>query len=357
MAPKLKLVATATVIAVCSTVDYHTKVASFQTPLLWMGKSLKKRHRIGEPFPPMSTLATLKSFVAIRDGQKKKEITEKLVEWLEDGRGFSSSVTVDTNSQGLRGLYAKNDIMSGRIIVEVPYNSALLVGDTTWVNEVDDFGDVRGSNGWSKDDVDDVYQGLHFLRNFVENCEYYAPYVDNLPQIPSSGDEVGLTPDFWSSDIIAGLEVQALVKQIRGRKQIVEEVAKENDVNENELRWATFMVRSRRFTTWNMIDDPSSKKDGTFFGVFPILRNKIEQRQGFLLPLIDMANHAHNPNAGLKISVNRITRDFDDTSSFALRALRPIKKGEEVTISYGEGDGTSLDLLGESRYISPTHKK
>ena len=342
MAPKLKLVATATVIAVCLTVDYHAKVSSFQTPimfpLLWKGKSLTQMH----------TLAILKSSVAIRDGQKKNGSTEKLVKWLEDGRGFSSSVTVDTNSQGLRGLYAKNYIKSGQIIVEVPYNSALLVGDTTWINEVDDVGDVLGSDGWSKDDVDDVYQGLHFLRNFVENCEYYAPYVDNLPQIPSSGDEAGLTPDFWSSEIIAGLEVSSLVKQIRVRKQIVEEVARKMDVNENELRWATFMVRSRRFTTWNMIDDPNSKKEGTFFGVFPLRRNKIEQRQGFLLPLIDMANHAHNPNAGLKICVNRMTRDFDDTSSFALSALRPIKKGEEVTISYGEGDGTSLDLLGES---------
>jgi hypothetical protein len=307
-------------------------------PLLWKGKSLTQMH----------TLAILKSSVAIRDGQKKNGSTEKLVKWLEDGRGFSSSVTVDTNSQGLRGLYAKNYIKSGQIIVKVPYNSALLVGDTTWINEVDDVGDVLGSDGWSKDDVDDVYQGLHFLRNFVENCEYYAPYVDNLPQIPSSGDEAGLTPDFWSSEIIAGLEVSSLVKQIRVRKQIVEEVARKMDVNENELRWATFMVRSRRFTTWNMIDDPNSKKEGTFFGVFPLRRNKIEQRQGFLLPLIDMANHAHNPNAGLKICVNRMTRDFDDTSSFALSALRPIKKGEEVTISYGEGDGTSLDLLGES---------
>ena len=52
----------------------------------------------------------------------------------------------------------------------------------------------------------------------------------------------------------------------------------------------------------------------------------------------------------MKICVNRIARDFDANSSFALRALRPIKKGEEVTISYGEGDLTSLDLLGESRY-------
>jgi hypothetical protein len=296
----------------------------------------------------MPALLILKSYVAMSDCQEKTGGTDKLVEWLEDRKGFSSSVIVNTNSQGLRGLYVKNDIKTGQIIVKVPYNSALLIGDTTWVRKVDDFDDVFGGDGWSKDDLDDVYQGLNFLRSFVKNLEY-APYVDNLPRIPISGDEAGLSPDFWASNFISGLEVPALVKRTQGRKQIVDEVAMKNDVIPSSLRWATFMVRSRRFTTWNMIDDPNSKKD-LLFGVFPVRLNKIEQRQGYLLPLIDMANHAHNPNAGLKICVNRIARDFDANSSFALRALRPIKKGEEVTISYGEGDLTSLDLLGESRY-------
>jgi hypothetical protein len=97
-------------------------------------------------------------------------------------------------------------------------------------------------------------------------------------------------------------------------------------------------------TTLNMIDDPYSKTK-PLFGVFPLRQKKIEQIQGYLIPLIDMANHAINPNACLKISINLLTRAFDTTSSFVLKALRPIKKGEEVTITYGEGDETSLYLL------------
>ena len=289
---------------------------------------------------------------ATRDGHTTittNESTDKLIEWLETKSGFSSLVAVDTNNQGLRGLYATKDIKSGQIIVAIPYSSALLVGDSTWARKILDDCSSGDDNtvigdGWSTDDLEDVYQGLDFLNNFVGNVEY-SQYVNSLPSMPKNGDdEAGLTPDFWNCNTISGLEVPAFVDQIQRRKQIVEQVAKRNNVNEDELRWVTFLIRSRRMTTLNMIDDPYSKTK-PLFGVFPLRQKKIEQIQGYLIPLIDMANHAINPNACLKISINLLTRAFDTTSSFVLKALRPIKKGEEVTITYGEGDETSLYLL------------
>jgi hypothetical protein len=275
----------------------------------------------------------------------KNESTDKLIEWLDTKSGFSSLVKVDTNNQDLRGLYATKDIRSGQIIVDVPYSTALLVGDSTWDRKVHiNYDDTAIGDGWSTDDLEDVYQGLNFLTNFVGNVEY-AQYVNSLPSMPKNGvDETGLTPDFWDFNTFSGLEIPAFVDQIYGRKKIVEEVAKRNKVNEDELRWVTFLIRSRRMTTLNMIDDPNSKTK-PLFGVFPLRQKKIEQIQGFLIPLIDMANHATNPNACLKVSINPLTRAFDTTSSFVLKALRPIKKGEEVTITYGEGDETSLYLL------------
>eukprot|EP00578_Thalassiosira_sp_NH16_P022768 CAMPEP_0181099468 /NCGR_PEP_ID=MMETSP1071-20121207/12675_1 /TAXON_ID=35127 /ORGANISM="Thalassiosira sp., Strain NH16" /LENGTH=1067 /DNA_ID=CAMNT_0023182131 /DNA_START=67 /DNA_END=3270 /DNA_ORIENTATION=+ len=325
-------------------------VTAFQTPiifpLLWMTKRLTQQYHIGSVphYPLIPPLASrLKSFVAIKDGQKNDR-TGKLVEWLDEMEGSSSAVKIESNSQGLRGLYAKKAMRSGDVIVEIPYNAALLVGDTLRETIYDDFDDVPGSDGWSEEDFDDVYQGLNFLQSFTKD-DYYESYVTTLPQVPSSGDEAGLTPDFWSKEFILGLQSPSLVKTILNRKEIVREVANKNNINEDELRWATWMIRSRRFTTWNMVDDPNTDEDGPMFGVFPVRRKKTEQIQGFLLPLIDMANHDHDPNAVLKITVNRWTREFDDTSSFALRALKPIKEGEQVTIKYGDGDRTSLDLL------------
>lgn len=310
-------------------------------------------------------LSVLKSITAInRDGSQTSRSDgdtkiEEMVEWLDSefdaGSTSTSSIKIDSNDQGLRGIYATKDIKKNGILIEIPYDAALLVGDSLWGTIFDDFTNVPNSENWSEDDIDDVYQGLNFIQSFMTDSDY-APYTQNLPTLPNSGsgdEEAGLTPDFWSNEYISGLGVPSYVQQILDRKQIVTEVAKKNKVNENELRWATWMIRSRRFTTWNMVnDDNYNEDDDSLFGVFPVMRKKkIEQIQGFLFPLIDMANHAFDPNAILKISVNRWTREFDDTSTFALRALKPIRKGDEVTIEYGDGSMTSLDFMGEFSFV------
>ena len=170
----------------------------------------------------------------------------------------------------------------------------------------------------------------------------WDPYICNFPQEPESCDEAGLTPDFWSDELIKDLEIPSFVQEIMQRKQIIELVAEKNDVDEDELRWATWMIRSRRFTTWDMVDDPLAENESLMDKIIP---KKIEQIRGFLLPLIDMVNHAHEPNAEMKITVNKWTKKFDETSSFALRALKPISKDEELTIRYGDGDWTCLQMM------------
>lgn len=324
-----------------------TEAAAFQTPiifpLLWIAKrltqDLTQDPRIGSRQIPI--ISSLKGFVGTKDGQKDDD-AKMLVEWLNSFEGMSSSVKIDTNAQGLRGLYATRDIRKGEDLVEIPYEAALLVGDSLSPPMYDDF-DFDGFA--DLEDVEDVHQGLGFLEYFLNNHDY-APYMNILPSKPSSGDQAGLTPDFWAADVISDIQIPSFADYVLQRKKLVEEVAEKNGINDNDLRWATWLLRSRRITTYNMVSDPNSEDDEkSLFGVFPSRRKQIEQMQGFLLPLIDMANHAHDPNAVLKITVNRWTREFDDTSKFALRALRPIKKGEEATILYGEGDRTSWDLL------------
>lgn len=250
---------------------------------------------------------------------------------------------------------------------------ALLVGDTLRQDYPTDF-DHHVNEAWDEGDVEDVLQGLYFLENFVKgasfqhdndrfneedhseeydyelDCDYYAPYVTSLPPKPidnhSYDTEEGLTPDFWSDSIIDEIGIPTYTQRILDRKRILQTIAQNNNVDERDLQWATFMIRSRRFTTWNMVPDPmyiEEGRGGPLFGVFN--QKKIEQIQGYLVPLIDMANHNPNPNAEMKISVNKWTRKFDETSSFALHATRPIQKGEEITISYGDGTSTCLELL------------
>ena len=196
---------------------------------------------------------------------------------------------------------------------------------------------------WDKETVYDVYQALELI-NKMENDDWiWDPYICNLPEEPESGDESGLTPDFWSDDLIRELEIPSFIQEIMDRKNIVRIVAEKNGVDENELRWATWMIRSRRFTTWDRVDDPSIDDSGSLMQ--KVIPKQVEQIKGFLLPLIDMANHANEPNAEMKVTVNKWTKKFDETSSFALRALEPIRKDGEITISYGDGDWTCLQMM------------
>jgi len=355
---------------------------------------------------------------------------EKLLSWIRNESSSNDdinwSVTIDTHPKTkLRGLYATKHIRPNELIVEVPYHMALLVGDNLrkrdqqeeeYYQYVTTTAVVKKENEWMEDNVEDVLQGLYFLKNFVSggtfdnnnnnngddedtmttstssssvNINYYSPYVTTLPPKPTTtinnnnnnnniidnDTDEGLTPDFWSTSIIQEIGIPTYIQRILHRKHIIQSIAQRAHVNTSDLQWATFLVRSRRFTTWNMVPDPTSgtttttitknvnaKSDeeekengggGLFNNVLPKLSlllgspttKKIEQIQGFLIPLIDMANHHPNPNAIMKISVNKWTRQFDESSTFALRATRSIGIGEEITISYGDGSGTCLEML------------
>lgn len=331
-------------------------------PLIWIARRAPSPAELLRR-PRLPSLPPLLNFVALLDKSlKRPDGTERLVEWIEsaeedDGGGFGRrpgvKIEIDTKD-GLRGLYATSDVRRGELLVEVSYSAALLVGDTLNQAVYDDFSSIPGSDKWDEEDVEDVYQGLGFLSSFAKDDEY-SPYISTLPPRPDDVSTTeGLPPDYWPRSTIEQIQIPDYSSRILSRKDIVENVVAINKVPVDELQWATWMMRSRRFTTWNMVDDPNSEDQGLFGKIAN--QNKVEQIQGFLIPLIDMANHAQDPNAALKISVNRWTREFDESSSFALRALRPIRKGEQVTICYGEGDRNSLDLLEKYGFFVPDNE-
>ena len=140
---------------------------------------------------------------------------QRLVQWLDEKGCSVSNVRIDTNDIGIRGLLANRDINQGEIIVNVPYPAALSVGNTLidgddGVDMIDSMSvATSGSSGdsgfdmskFNADDVYDVYQALRFLKEIVPSSDL-APYVNSLPDKPASGDEAGVTPDFWSEDVM-----------------------------------------------------------------------------------------------------------------------------------------------------------
>ncbi len=65
---------------------------------------------------------------------------------MEGGKSLSS-MRINAKIRGLLGLYAMRDVRLGEVLVEIPYKSALLVGDSLSTPVFDDFSNVPGSDG------------------------------------------------------------------------------------------------------------------------------------------------------------------------------------------------------------------
>lgn len=150
------------------------------------------------------------------------------------------------------------------------------------------------------------------------------------------------------------IQIPSFVTRTLQRKHLVEKIATAAKISDRELRWATWMIRSRRFSTIDSVyeESPSSEKR---FSLLEWLSSRIIKKdvvKGYLLPLLDMSNHSSHPNASIAIKIDKFARKFDETSSFVLRAIRNVDKNEELTISYLDGDGTSLDFLDKYGFFT-----
>ena len=231
---------------------------------------------------------------------------------------------------GLRGMHAKIDFGRGEYICALPFPSALLIEDSLESSTDGIFATIEDS---------DLRQGLRFLQEFVRDDKastIWKPYLDTLPT-PTDA-QFDATPDFWAERVMEELQVPRLMKESLQRKQEIARVAHEAGVAVDDLQWATWVGRTRGFST------------------FKVLRNEkgdeaTLQQRTVLLPLLDMLNHnGVSPNASIEVVES--PGSFED-SFCALRALVPISAGDEITISYGTGRETCLDLMSKYGFWLP----
>lgn len=240
-----------------------------------------------------------------------------LYDWLEQNEceGFEATYIGLDEQTRLRGLYASQALEAGEYIVGVPFGAAFVI-------DQDDSGAEGTVNGASFDP--DVLRGLGFLRAWKKNNTRHShePLLDCLPRLVE-------TPDVWPTEVVEELQIPTLVQDILRLKNDIVRLcsATSSDINTtvDELQYATWIIRSRGFTTLKVTDG-----------------DKVQSRT-LLLPLIDMINHDAYPNAVLEV----IDSDHDDESFFALQATRRIEQDEQITIAYGTGMETSIDLLSK----------
>lgn len=253
------------------------------------------------------------------DPDESDQVRE-LVRWIESAEyeGYEATcIGIDRRARR-RGLYSRTtDFEPGEFILAVPFTSTLPLYEDR-------------QNEESVVDAD-VLMGLQFLQRSMSN-ETWQPYINSLPVV--GGPDFDATPDFWAMDEIKQLEIPKLIEESLRRKRNIEQLAiRLADDNFSyplaRLQWATWAVRSRGFTTLKML----SKDDELTI-----------QARTVLLPYLDMVNHCATPNAVLEVWE---VPDAYDESFYALKAVRPILKGEEITIAYGTGMETSLDLFAK----------
>eukprot|EP00977_Amphora_coffeiformis_P010645 scaffold2509_cov169-Amphora_coffeaeformis.AAC.13 len=234
----------------------------------------------------------------------------------------------DTNNTNkLRGLFATDDFETGEFILAIPLPATLLVQE-----KIIDPNDDGNDNNHDDDNVDkeeeftgdeEIQQAVAFLEKFVTEPTW-EPYIHCLPRVDQTSFDA--TPDFWTKQALERFPVPLLRQRSQERYQRIQRESSSGKTkwSTQELQWAVWIIRSRGFTSLKQLSE-----------------GKLRERT-MLLPLIDMINHeGDNPNASIEV----IETDSYDESFIALQALCPIAQGEQITLRYGTGFETSLELL------------
>ncbi|GMI05146.1 hypothetical protein TrVE_jg12402 [Triparma verrucosa] len=158
----------------------------------------------------------------------------------------------------------------------------------------------------------------------------FAPYIGSLPTVEDV--EFEPTPNFYSDSDVDKLEFPGIVSAVNTRKSEIDSaILKSDDVSIEDMKYYTWLVTSRSFSIRLSADDVSS-------GNAKSVR--------IMLPFFDMINHSGKSNAEMDI----LNPEKDD-STFIIRAKRPIAAGKEVTISYGGGGFSSVDLFTDYGFV------
>lgn len=281
------------------------------------------------------------------DSASTQNLLNFLTLWKSEGLGGpepGTEVGFDTTT-GIRGTYANKAFKKNEIVCKIPSDVALALTDPS-----------AATDATSMNMADGAVNFLKWYQNNEQARQMWTAYLDTLPSRDANFDP---TPDFYSDAEIEQLEFPMIVKQAIERKERISELSQKEDVSFDELQFATWLVASRSFAIKISVEDAPEKEEasdadadsikGSSSGAVSIS----EQAIRVLLPYIDMINHSSDKyNAELHL----IDPEKDD-AWFAIRAVRPIKKGKEITISYGaSGVETSLGLLMNYGFVPDENK-
>lgn len=244
---------------------------------------------------------------------KKKINTKNIIPFLKKtyiNGGKINKVQIDYNENNVRGLIATDDINNDEVIVKMPKESLLIANDARkYICEK-----YSKADKVTEKEINDIIGQCYSPNNFsltffiLENMdnEKYKEYLD----IIISNNYESFPVNFSAEKLkkYENTDVNMLIYY-------------ENYKFEHDLK------ELRKIKSISKYDDKTIKK--VFLGVSSrTFQYNIHGKNNiFLSPYIDMANHGYEKN---------ITWYYDDNiDHFCLKSNKKIKKGEEITDTYG----------------------
>jgi len=314
------------------------------------GKSNKNKRSGGGGFGTPSTPPTSKHGSNNKllptytpdDSKLTQDLISYLLEEECEGIGAEGGTEIGFDqTNGRRGLFATATFQQGELIMGVPFPCCLTLA-------MDDI---------SIGEPSDVELGLRLLRVLQggegeEDSNKLFPYFQTLPTIDAHFDA---TPDFWTKEEIHQLEIPQMIEKAIERKHDIQLLASDNNCDLAELQFATWLVKSRGFTLLKPVlkedrstTTDSSNADDISSSGEEQLPQAIIMSKTVLMPYLDFINHESKANAELQV----LETKAEDESFYALQAIRDIPKGSEITISYGTGQESSVELLSNYGFIA-----
>lgn len=202
----------------------------------------------------------------------------------------------------LRGVVASKDLKPDDILVRVPFKAIMRLKDLA-------------HSAFPAEFARDLLDAMH---NDPQHNATWGLFWSAHP-----GPEGTFTPEVYTDAHLEMLQAPALEELARGQREVTEqvyagtytfhpynpftEVVPEEKVSLETFKYVASLIGSR------------------YFGFFR--DGEAQTSASHLVPLVDLINHANDPNA---------ERSDDGTDVF-VRAIKHIKKGEEITNSYQPG--------------------
>ncbi|GAX27450.1 hypothetical protein FisN_23Hh086 [Fistulifera solaris] len=254
---------------------------------------------------------------------------EALTNFLKSKKANIQNVDIGIDSNGQRGLFAAKTFgKSDALICKIPSDIALALLDPQKVA--------------SSDEGNVAEYGHSFYRQYYTKPDDW--WKDYLQSLPSRIIETSTTPNLWSDSEIDLLEFPRLVQQAKKRRDQIEELARKENIPLDDLKLATWLVTSRAF----LIPIADDNQETVYDDRGQVITKTATRVLPVMVPFIDIANHSSNPNAKLTL-----LDPEKDEAFFCLTSTRPIPKGTEITIGYGSGVASSVELLLNYGFVAP----